>query len=240
MSMFKKKLFGMIILAITLFIPASTIAQNKNTVDKPGTVYLTFDADMTAKMKRDLDEGKVVSWYSQNLVNYLESEKISATIFVTGMFAEIYPDLIKKMAKYPNIEVANHTYDHSGFENPCYKLKIIKTDKEKKQEINKTQEILTTLVGYTPKFFRYPGLCHNKHDDKLVQKLGLTISDAGLVSGDAFNKKSKMIVKTVLNNIRDGSTIIMHLGGPNAPSTYTAVKEIVNKLRGKNYILKTL
>ena len=209
-------------------------------VSKSKVVYLTFDADMTPFMKKKLDEKKVSSYYSKDLVNYLENEKIPATIFVTGMFAEIYPDLIREMAKYPDIEIANHSYDHPGFESPCYKLKIINTDKEKIEEMQKTQRILTSLTGVVPKYFRHPGLCHNQQDDLLSQKNGLTVSDAGLTSGDSFNKNPKGIVKVVLSGVHDGSLIIMHLGGPNAPATYVALKEIVNKLKEEGYVFRVL
>ncbi|MCX6753019.1 MAG: polysaccharide deacetylase family protein [Candidatus Nomurabacteria bacterium] len=203
-------------------------------------VYLTFDADMTPFMKKKLDTGIVSSYYSRELVSYLENEKIPATVFVTGMFAEIYPNLIKEMSKYPYIEVANHTYDHPGFEVPCYGLSVINTDKEKIQEMEKTQKILTTLTGHIPKYFRHPGLCHDNHDDILAQRLGLIVSDDGLTSEDAFDKNPNTIIKAVLNNIHDGSIVIMHLGGPNAPAIDVAIKTIVSKLKDQGYIFKTL
>ena len=207
---------------------------------KSKSVYLTFDADMTPFMKKKLDEGIVSSYYSKDLVSYLETEKIPATIFVTGMFAEIYGDLIKEMGKYPEIEIANHSYSHPGFENPCYKLKTISTDAEKIGEMEKTQKILSALTGRVPKFFRHPGLCHNNHDDQLAQKIGLTVSDDGLTSGDAFNKNPKNIIKTVLSRVHDGSVIIMHLGGPNAPEIGVAIKGVVEKLKAEGYVFKVL
>ena len=178
--------------------------------------------------------------YSKDLIDYLESEKIPATIFITGMFAEMYPDLIKEISKFPNIKIANHTYDHSGFESPCYGLKIIRKDKEKIDEIKKTQKILEDLTGIVPKYFRYPGLCRNKHDDSLVKKLKLKISNTGLTSGDAFNNDSENITNDVINNVKNGSVIIMHLGGHNAPVIDISIKDIVTKLKAKNYVFKTL
>ncbi len=203
-------------------------------------VYFTFDADMTPLMKQKLEDGKVKSWYSKNLTSYIEKENIPVTIFVTGMFAEIYPDLIKELAQNSNIVIGNHTYDHSGFESPCYGLKIIKSDKEKIDEIEKTQSILKSLIGYNPKYFRHPGLCHNNHDDVLVKNIGLIVSDGSLVSGDAFNNNAKYIEKNVLNNIHDGSVVVLHLGGPYAPATESAFKYIVESLKKQNYVFKSL
>ena len=203
-------------------------------------VYLTFDADMTPFMKRELSSGKIHSWYSPELVSYLEENNIPATIFTTGMFAEVYPDVIKKLAETPGIVIANHTYDHPGFEAPCYKLKIISSDQEKKNEILKTQEIIKSLVGYEPRYFRYPGLCHNEHDDLLVKELGLQISVEGIISGDAFTHDAIKIEEHILENVHDGSVIIMHLGGPHAPATDVVVRDIVSKLEKENYVFQSL
>lgn len=230
-----KHIFIISVFLLAVLIPVFTFAQSKDQSTKQKVVYLTFDADMTPFMKKELDEGKVDSWYSKDLVSYLEDEKIPATLFVTGMFAEVYLKVIKKMSQYPNIEIANHTYDHAGFEAPCYKLKTISTDKEKIDEMEKTQKILSSLIGHNPTFFRHPGLCHSTHDDTLAQKIGLIVSDDGVISGDAFNKNPENIIKAVVNKVHNGSVIIMHLGGPNAPSTDVAVKEIVNKLKEENY-----
>lgn len=226
----------LLILIVAIFLMALDKSENI----KHKIVYLTFDADMTPSMKKKLDNKKVLCWYGKDLVSYLEKEKIPATIFVTGMFAEVYPDMIHEMAKHPEIEIANHTFDHSGFNGPCYGLKIIKTDKEKIEEIEKTQKILELLIGYFPKYFRYPSLCHSQRDNTLVQKLGLTISNDGIVSADAFSNDSKSITNRVLKSVCNGSVIIMHLGGPNAPATFASVKEIVKKLKNENYVFKTL
>lgn len=239
-SVFMKAFITIVIFSLLISIPSSTWAASAGGIGKPKVVYLTFDADMTPSMKKRLHEGKVSAWYSKDLVSYLETEKVPATIFVTGMFAEIYPNIIKEMATHPTIEIANHTYDHSVFEGPCYGLKVIKTDTEKIQEMQRTQDILTALIGHTPTFFRHPGLCHNAHDDGLAKKVGLTVSDGDLVSGDAFNTSSKSVIKAVVRNVHDGSVIIMHLGGPNAPATDVAVKALVTKLRAEHYTFAIL
>jgi len=220
--------------------PAPTLTSAQTPSSKSKSVYLTFDADMTPFMKEKLDKGIVSSYYSKDLVSYLEKEKIPSTIFVTGMFAEIYGDLIKEMGKYPEIEIANHSYSHPGFENPCYKLKTISTDAAKIEETEKTQKILTALTGITPKYFRHPGLCHNEHDDLLAKKMGLIVSDDGITSGDAFNKNPKNIIRNVLSKVHDGSVIIMHLGGPNAPAIDVAIKGMVDKLKEDGYAFKVL
>jgi len=215
-------------------------AENSQGIKSRKIVYLTFDADMTRGMAKRLESGKVSSWYSPGLVSYLEEEHIPATIFVAGMFAELYAPVVRGLAQTQGIVIGNHTYDHPAFESPCYGLPTISKDADKKDEITKTQEILKSLIGYSPKYFRYPGLCRDEHDDRIVEDLGLTVADDGIASGDAFSTNSKNIVRTVLSEVKDGSVVIMHLGGPNAPETETALKEIVPTLQLRGYEFRTL
>lgn len=202
-------------------------------------IYLTFDADMTPYMKNQLLGGQVKEWYDPKIIAYLEEKKIPATIFVTGLFAEIYPQEIKQWSDN-NLLIENHTYDHSAFQSPCFGLNVLQSDKEKIFTINKTQEIIFKLTKKYPQLFRYPGLCHNSKDDLLVSKMGLIVNDGNLTANDAFNKNYLSIVKTVINKAKDKSVILMHLGGPNASATNRALRQIIPELEKKGYIFKSL
>ncbi len=216
-------------------IKAESETENSN------IVYLTFDADMTLNMKGELRTGAVKSWYNEGILNYLEQNKIPATFFVTGMFAEVYPNLIKRIGADELFSIGNHTYDHKAFEVPCYGLDPTYGDMEKDKEITKTQEIIKNLTGIIPKYVRLPGLCSSKHDKELINKLGLFPSSKGIISGDAFAKDPRRIVDEVLRQIKPGKNIvIMHFGGPNAPSTEKAIKELVPIIEKRGFIFKKL
>jgi peptidoglycan/xylan/chitin deacetylase (PgdA/CDA1 family) len=199
-------------------------------------LYLTFDADMTPMMLKKEKEHKVDRWYSPGLVDYLIQNKIPATIFTTGMFAEDYPELISKMSTSGMFAIENHTYDHSAFESPCYGLAVLGTDEQKHKEMSKASDVISKLTGHTPTILRHPGLCHNLHDDQMAKEIGLEISDSGTISGDSFIKDSKIVAANILKGAGNNPVIIMHLGGPNAPATEEAVKIAVPKLRAMGYI----
>jgi peptidoglycan/xylan/chitin deacetylase (PgdA/CDA1 family) len=204
--------------------------------DAVKTVYLTFDADMTPGMKARLEKKKVSAWYDQALIDGLRKEGVPATIFATGIFAEVYPDLLRELSADGRFSIQNHTYDHSAFAWPCFGLPSLKTDEQKREEIGRTQDIIEKVTGKRPAFFRYPGLCGNDpHDDAIVGSFGLTVNDGTLVSGDAFSRHPDRIIKTVLDHATDGSVIVMHLGGPNAPSTADAVAHLIPELRARGF-----
>lgn len=232
--------FFVLFCAAFLFGGCAREASKVDVVSGP-RVALTFDADMTPKMKRDLLDGKVKSFYDRRIVQTLRDAHASATIFMTGMWAEIYPDIVADLAHDPLFEIANHSYDHAAFSEPCYGLSALKDVAAKREEIRKTQEILTGLTGYVPKYFRFPGGCATKADRDLVNEMGLRVVDWDVVSGDSYLRDASAIARQTLLHVSDGSIVVMHFhGGPTAPKTGDALPEIVRVLKERGYRLVTL
>lgn len=228
--------FFVLVLPWVFWAPAYNLPE-VHQISQPASqklVYLTFDADMTESMQIRAKTGQI-KFYDQRLVDYLENNKIPALIFTTGLFVQGYPDVIKQLAADQLIQFGNHTYDHPGFAKPCYKLKILNNDQDKIAQINKTQEIIKQATGQTPKYFRFPGLCHTAHDDGLVMNQGLKIMDGDIVSGDAFNSHTASIVNNIMKNVKPGDVILMHVGGPNAPKAFEVLANIVPKLQAAGY-----
>ena len=202
-------------------------------------VALTFDADMTPKMKKDLEIGVVKSWDNRSVTDFLESQKVPATLFISGMWAEMYPDEVKRLAANSLFEIGNHSYDHAAFHLPCYGLGEAL---DKNMEIVKTQGILSSLIGYTPKYFRFPGGCGDSNDIAFASRLGVQVVGWDDVSGDAYIRDdvSKIVTQTI-KNVQPGSIIVMHMhGGRTAPLTGNALPEIVKQLREKGYAFLTM
>lgn len=206
----------------------------------PRRIYLTFDADLTPDMRQRLVEGTVRAWYSPGLVAYLEQQQTPATLFVTGLFAQTYPELVKELSRNRDFSIQNHTFDHIAFQRGCYGLPWTSDIRRKGYEIVKTQEIIYGLTGTRPTYLRHPGLCHSFFDQVVAWALGMKTSNAGLVSGDAFQNDPRIIVDQVMSHAEPEAVVIMHLGGPNAPSTEAAVKEIVPKLKQSGYSFAAL
>ena len=74
-------------------------------------VALTFDADMTLKMRDELKSGKVASWYNANVIAVLQRENIPATLFLTGLWIEAYPEITKQLSQNPLFELGVESFD---------------------------------------------------------------------------------------------------------------------------------
>lgn len=194
-------------------------------------VALTFDADMTPGMLAQLRAGQVHSWYNQELRDLLDAEHIHATIFLTGLWTQTYPDVARSLAQDPNFELGNHTYDHAAFRTPCYGLAGAG---DREAEIVKTQETIEATTGVRPQLLRFPGDCYDRSDEALAQQHALSVISGDVRSGDAFNSNAQAIAATVLSQIKPGSIVVMHFhGAPNAPMTAPAVRQIIQGVRAR-------
>lgn len=198
-------------------------------------VALTFDADMTLKMRNELRSGKVASWYNAAVVAVLERENVPATLFLTGLWIETYPAVTKELSQNSLFELGNHSYSHGGFRSPCYGLPAVKKSNEA-GEVQKTDDLLQEYAVAYKRYFRFPGLCFDADDVKRVEAQDYTVINGDVEGGDAFEKRPGPIIAAVVTHVRPGSIVILHMhGGPNAPETAIALPEIIKRLRAEGY-----
>lgn len=202
-------------------------------------IALTFDADMTYGMQRMLHDGEVNSLYDTQLIQELETSHTKATLFLTGLWIEAYPDVTKELAKNTLFELANHSYSHPTFHGYCYGLPTMGSLSEV-DEIEKTQKLLLG-VGVDNHYFRFPGGCYGPSDISLLRKLTISAVQWDVVAQDGFNGNEQKIVSNVVDNVHNGSIIVMHMNGfPNEPKTALAVSKIIKILKNRGYIFVTI
>ncbi|WP_446211150.1 polysaccharide deacetylase family protein [Micromonospora sp. IBSANI012] len=189
-------------------------------------VALTFDADMTDTMRRQLRGPHPPSYANLAIVELLEREQVPATFFLTGKWVEDYPELTRRLAANPRFELANHTYGHAAFTPRCYHLTPLPR-REMTRDVARTFEVIGRYGGRQTRYFRFPGLCHDRAALAELAPLGLTVVDGDVVSGDPFATAWQPIVRAVLSQVRPGSVIILHVTEANAAMTDEALPRIL-------------
>lgn len=198
-------------------------------------IALTFDADMTPWMKNQLLSGAVKSYYNKELITYLDQTQTKATLFLTGMWIELYQNDAEKLAADPLFELGSHSYSHPSFSGYCYGLEQI-TEDQKQPEIEKTQALLFNLTHKKNTLFRFPGGCYDQDAISLTKKNGLQPIQWDVVGDDGFNDNTQSIIDNVVNHVQNGSIIVMHMNGyPNDPKTSEALPKIITTLKQRGY-----
>ncbi|MEV4413295.1 polysaccharide deacetylase family protein [Catellatospora sp. NPDC049609] len=192
-------------------------------------VALTFDADMTDNMLAQLRNGNVRSYANLAVIETLERGKVPATFFLTGKWVQRYPEITRRLARNERFELANHTFGHQAFTADCYSLPRI-PPAGMTEDVAKTFKIIEGYGGRQTRYFRFPGLCHDRAALRALSPLGLTVVDGDVVSGDPFATDWRPIVKAVLGQVKPGSVIILHVTEANARFTDEALPHILKGL----------
>jgi peptidoglycan-N-acetylglucosamine deacetylase len=224
---------------LTAAAPASSVPRIiLGTATTRKVVALTFDLDMNAQMAASAHAGTL--WLNKDALAYLEARNLHATLFMTGMWAEVYPSLAHSLASNPNFEIGDHSYSHPAFHTPCYRLGGVSRAAQALQ-IQLAQRAIQRSTGVLPTYFRFPGGCYDRQALDLVHAAGLIPVEWNVNSIDAFNSYPQQIASTVLSQIKPGSIVVMHLqGGANAPATGMALRLIVPVLENRGYEFLTV
>lgn len=201
------------------------------TADK--TVALTFDADMTAGQGARAAAGE--HFDNPGLIAALRALRVSATVFMTGRWAEEYPDQARSLGRDPRFEVANHSYSHYAFTDDCYGLPTVPADRMRADVERAFKAFREAGVSNVMPYFRFPGGCYDRRALRAVSGMGMTAVQWDVVSGDAFATDADAVARQVLEAVGPGSVVVMHCTRSAAPTTERAVRTIVPELRRRGY-----
>ncbi|AWL36466.1 polysaccharide deacetylase family protein [Streptomyces albidoflavus] len=197
------------------------------------TVALTFDADMTADQGERAAGGE--RFDHPELIASLRRLKVPATVFMTGRWAEEYPDQARAIGADPLFEIANHSYSHHAFTGDCYGLPRVAAS-EMRADVERAYTAFRTAgVKKAMPYFRFPGGCYDDAALREVSAAGVTAVQWDVVSGDAFATDADAVAQQVLDGVRPGSVVVMHCTRSAAPTTERALRRIVPALREQGY-----
>lgn len=178
------------------------------------------------------------SAYDQELIDFLKKEKIPATLFISGLWIDMNPEIVENLAKDTLFEIENHGLLH----RPCsadgesiYGIKGTHNVGEAVDEIELNARKIEAFTHRRPQYYRSATAYQNEECVAIAQKLGFSIITFDILSGDAVaHTPAKIIQNNLLKNARPGAIVIMHFNHPDW-NTYEALKMAIPKLRKAGY-----
>ena len=136
--------------------------------------------------------------FTNRLLDCLEQNNAKATFFMVGTEIASFPDEVKRM-KELGCELGNHTYDHT-------ELTTLSTD-QISSEIAKVDEQLVNLTGQGASVVRPP---YGSVNDTVKAAIGTPMILWSIDTLDWKTLDVESTVEEVMNNVKDGSVILMH------------------------------
>ena len=183
-------------------------------------IALTFDAG-------SIDKG------ADKILTTLDAEGVPATFFLTGRFAEKYPETARRIADAHLI--GNHTQTHPDL--------TTLSDAEVRTELATARDAIIEATGKDPKpYFRFP---YGEVDDRRIRIVNeecyvpfrWTTDTLGW-QGTSGGRSVESVTKRVLDGAKPGGIVLMHIGtNPDDGSTLDtdALPGIIEGLRAKGY-----
>lgn len=161
----------------------------------------------------------------------LRAHNIQATFFLLGQNALKYPDLVRKIHADGH-QIANHSFQHT---NLIFKNKAIVRD-----EIQRTKEVLETIIGTHSRYFRPPYGYFDWRTLKVLREYGLTCVLWDVDSRDYRLHSTADIVTRVQRNTTNGSILLFHDNDLTSGKTKSYLPALLDYLMNKKFTFKTL
>lgn len=179
------------------------------------------------------------SGYDAELINYLEKEKIPATLFVNARWIDANPETFMRLAANPLFEIADHGMRHmpaSVTGRSAYGISGTKNVGDLIDEIELDGLKIEKLTGKKPKYYRSGTAFYDDVAVEVANRLGYQVIGFSVL-GDAGATYSREQVKHALLSAEPGSIAILHMNHPEghtAAGVMAAIPEL--KRRGFRFV----
>ncbi|MDR1687794.1 MAG: polysaccharide deacetylase family protein [Clostridiales bacterium] len=207
--------------------PAAQDTAEQETVAEGGKALLLTEIDPDKPLVAlTFDDGPTVT--TEKVLEKLEEYGVTATFFVIGKQINGSASDTMKKAYDLGCEIANHSRNHNTMSSmPA---------SEVSDEVNYTSDKIKEVTGEAPKFFRAPYLAVSS---EMYDAVDLTFIQ-GITANDwVASTDTETRAQTVLNNVKDGTIILLHDFYGN-DQTVDALDTIIPELLSKGYQFVTV
>jgi peptidoglycan/xylan/chitin deacetylase (PgdA/CDA1 family) len=166
----------------------------------------------------------------------LQEKNIKATFVIVGQNAARHPEIVKRTFNEGH-QLGNHTYTHKD---------LLKANPETiASEIDRTNKIIYDLTGHQTHIARPP---HGFRDAVVLDIMAaknLKVVNWSVSARDWTSPDAEIIANRIINNIKNGSIILLHDGDSTDTSqsrkqTVKAVEKIIDELLLQGYRFVTI
>lgn len=140
--------------------------------------------------------------FTPKVLELLQKYHAVGTFFLIGKNAENYPELVADIMNSGHT-VGNHSYSHPNTFGFFSTPKIV-------LEIKKADEVLKTITGKKPLFFRPPFGVTNPHIKKALQQTKHTSIGWSKRSLDTMSLSEETIFNRMTSQLKSGDVILLH------------------------------
>ena len=202
-------------------------------------IAIPFNGNATPYRKSKTEEKKIALTFddgpsrrhTEEILSVLAEYNISATFFVIGENAVKDPERILSIAEAGH-EIGNHTYTHA------YISKI--TERQLRDELQKTEDALVKITGQRPRVFRPPGGYYNDASLAIVTEMGYKSVLWSLDTRDWSMPESDTVFSCVEENATAGDIILFHDLEDKRLPTPKALRKIIPYLLENGYEFVTV
>lgn len=161
---------------------------------------------------------------TEAILDILNKHEIKAIFFCIGTQIEKFPQITERIVREGHI-LANHTYSHSNTISLQSALRF-------KEEISKTNEILSKYTGKEIHYFRPPYGVTNPSIAKALKGYPEKIIGWNVRSFDTVAVNKSKFLEKILQETQAGSIVLFH---DTQPITAKILDEFITELKNRNF-----
>jgi peptidoglycan/xylan/chitin deacetylase (PgdA/CDA1 family) len=142
--------------------------------------------------------------YTDRILDVLRAERVHATFFVVGRAVVADPAVVRRIVREGNA-IGNHTWDHRHL--------LVETPATMRSELTRTDDAIFAAAGVRTRLLRPPFGARDFAVLGEARQLGYTVVMWSVpLPNDWEQPGGETIAERVLDNVGDGSIIVLHDG----------------------------
>jgi len=161
------------------------------------------------------------------VLDLLDAHGAKATFFCIGTRIERFRGLAREISDRGHA-IENHTFRHPNYFSLLGPKAIV-------SEISRAQDIIASVTGRVPRFFRAPAGLRNPFLAPLLQRFDLHLASWTRRGFDTVNGNADVVFRRVTRNLASGDILLLHDGNAakevsGAPVIYEVLPRILRQL----------